>query len=52
MSCTKATQEYVNRVLVSGVEHTKPHIVNRAVVIQRRRAAEPGEDAADPAQYV
>jgi outer membrane protein insertion porin family len=27
-------QEFVNRVLVSGVEHTKPHIVNRAVVIQ------------------
>ena len=27
-------QEYVNRVLVSGVEHTKPHIVNRAVVIR------------------
>ena len=26
-------QEFVNRVLVSGVEHTKPHIVNRAVVI-------------------
>jgi outer membrane protein assembly complex protein YaeT len=28
-------REYVNRVLVSGVEHTKPHIVNRAVVIQQ-----------------
>lgn len=26
-------QEFVNRVLVSGVEHTKPHIVNRAVII-------------------
>lgn len=26
-------QEFVNRVLVSGVEHTKPHIVDRAVVI-------------------
>ena len=45
-------QEFVNRVLVSGVEHTKPHIVNRAVVIQRGRAAEPGEDAADAAQPV
>ena len=26
-------QEFVNHVLVGGVEHTKPHIVNRAVVI-------------------
>jgi outer membrane protein insertion porin family len=26
-------QEFVNRVLVSGVEHTKQHIVDRAVVI-------------------
>lgn len=29
----EGTQEFVNRVLVNGVEHTKPHIVNRAVVI-------------------
>ena len=27
-------QEFVSRVLISGVEHTKPHIVNRAVVIR------------------
>ncbi|HVJ05557.1 MAG TPA: outer membrane protein assembly factor BamA [Candidatus Saccharimonadales bacterium] len=27
-------QEFVDRVMVSGVEHTKPHIVNRAVAIQ------------------
>jgi outer membrane protein insertion porin family len=27
-------QEFVSRVLVSGVEHTKLHIVNRAVVIE------------------
>jgi outer membrane protein assembly complex protein YaeT len=26
-------QEFVNRVLISGVEHTKQHIVDRAVVI-------------------
>ena len=31
----EGAREYVNRVLVSGVEHTKPHIVNRAVVIQQ-----------------
>jgi outer membrane protein insertion porin family len=30
----EGSQEFVDRVLVSGVEHTKPHIVNRAVVIQ------------------
>jgi outer membrane protein assembly complex protein YaeT len=29
----EGTQEFVSRVLISGVEHTKPHIVNRAVVI-------------------
>jgi outer membrane protein assembly complex protein YaeT len=29
----EGAQEFVDRVLVSGVEHTKPHIVNRAVVI-------------------
>jgi outer membrane protein assembly complex protein YaeT len=29
----EGAQEFVNRVLVSGVEHTKPHIVDRAVVI-------------------
>ena len=29
----EGTQEFVNRVLVNGVEHTKPHIVNRGVVI-------------------
>ena len=29
----EGAQEFVNRVLVSGVEHTKQHIVNRAVVI-------------------
>ena len=34
MRCTKGEQEFVNRVLMSGVEHTKPHIVNRAVVIR------------------
>jgi outer membrane protein assembly complex protein YaeT len=27
-------QIFVNRVLVSGVEHTKPHIVNRAVALK------------------
>jgi outer membrane protein insertion porin family len=27
-------QEFVRRVLVSGVEHTKPHIVQRAIVIR------------------
>jgi len=31
----EGAREYVNRVLVSGVEHTKPHIVNRTVVIQQ-----------------
>ena len=31
----EGAREYVNRVLVSGVEHTKPRIVNRAVVIQQ-----------------
>ncbi len=31
----EGAREFVNRVLVSGVEHTKPHIVNRAVVIQQ-----------------
>ena len=30
----EGTQEFVNHVLISGVEHTRPHIVNRAVVIQ------------------
>ena len=30
----EGAQEFVKRVLVSGVEHTKPHIVHRAVVIQ------------------
>jgi outer membrane protein insertion porin family len=30
----EGSQEFVNRVLVSGVEHTKQHIVNRAVVIR------------------
>ncbi len=30
----EGSQEFVDRVLVSGVEHTKPHIVNRAVVIE------------------
>jgi outer membrane protein assembly complex protein YaeT len=29
----EGAQEFVNRVLVSGVEHTKTHIVDRAVVI-------------------
>jgi outer membrane protein assembly complex protein YaeT len=30
----EGAQEFVSRVLISGVAHTKPHIVNRAVVIQ------------------
>lgn len=30
----EGSQEFVSRVLVSGVEHTKPHIVNRALVIR------------------
>ncbi len=29
----EGAQEFVGKVLVSGVEHTKPHIVQRAVVI-------------------
>lgn len=31
----EGTQEFVSRVLVSGVEYTKPHIVDRAVVIHK-----------------
>ncbi|MGA3126044.1 MAG: POTRA domain-containing protein [Candidatus Korobacteraceae bacterium] len=30
----EGAQEFVNRVLISGVVHTMPHIVNRAVVIR------------------
>ncbi len=45
-------QEFVNRVLLSGVAHTKPHIVQRASGDPRGGAAEPGEDAADAAQPV
>jgi len=30
----EGAQEFVNRVLISGVEHTMAHIVNRAVVIR------------------
>jgi outer membrane protein insertion porin family len=30
----EGVQDFVNRVLVSGVEYTRPHIVQRAVVIQ------------------
>jgi outer membrane protein insertion porin family len=30
----EGAQEFVSRVLMSGVEHTKPHIVQRAVVIR------------------
>ena len=29
----EGAQEFVSQVLVSGVEHTKPHIVNRAIAI-------------------
>jgi len=31
----EGAQEFVSRVLVSGVEYTKPHIVDRAVVIHK-----------------